>query len=110
MLHVKRGNYHKIIHSLHEKYGPVVRIAPNVLSLNFPGLIKVIYNTKDNYRKVSMKRSLPIIVVYLLTWNRLNSIMEAVPKQMGKSSTICSVNATPKTTPKKSNRLGNTTP
>lgn len=55
MFHVKQGKYHKIIHGLHEKYGPVVRIAPNVLSLNFPGSIKIIYNTKGNYRKVSIE-------------------------------------------------------
>lgn len=61
MLHVSRGKYHKVIQGLHEKYGPVVRIGPNVLSLNYPSLVKVIYNTKDNYRKVSRKRFIIII-------------------------------------------------
>ena len=39
---------------MHEKYGPVVCIGPNVLSLNYPELIKIIYNTKENYRKVGI--------------------------------------------------------
>ena len=54
MLYVHRGNYHKEIHRLHEKYGPVVRIGPNVLSLDYPELIPTIYDTKGNYRKVSI--------------------------------------------------------
>lgn len=52
MFHVRRGNYHLVIQELHKNYGPVVRIAPNVLDLDFPGLIKTIYSTKEDYLKV----------------------------------------------------------
>ena len=62
---------------MHEKYGPVVRIGPNVLSLNYPELISTIYDTKGNYQKVSVVLSL--IVIYILTWDRLDSMTEAVP-------------------------------
>ncbi|KAJ5611906.1 hypothetical protein N7528_009011 [Penicillium herquei] len=51
MFHVRRGKYHFVMHELHKKYGPVVRIAPNVLDLDIPELIKTIYNTKENYIK-----------------------------------------------------------
>ncbi|KAJ5441811.1 hypothetical protein N7491_004217 [Penicillium cf. griseofulvum] len=51
MLHVRRGNYHLVIQELHKKYGPVVRIGPNVLDLDIPGLIKTIYNIKSDYLK-----------------------------------------------------------
>jgi hypothetical protein len=54
MYHVRRGNYHLVIQKLHKKHGPVVRIAPNVLDLDIPELIKTIYNTKENYLKVSI--------------------------------------------------------
>ena len=54
MFYVYQGDYHKEIHHLHEKYGPVVCIGPNVFSLNYPELIKIIYNTKENYRKVGI--------------------------------------------------------
>ncbi|KAJ5805081.1 hypothetical protein N7474_010968 [Penicillium riverlandense] len=51
MFHVRQGKYQVVIHELHKKYGPVVRIAPNVLDLDIPELIKTIYNTKADYLK-----------------------------------------------------------
>ncbi|KAJ5112136.1 cytochrome protein [Penicillium argentinense] len=51
MFHVRQGRYHLVIHELHKKYGPVVRIAPNVLDLDIPELTKTIYNTKAEYLK-----------------------------------------------------------
>ncbi|OQE15890.1 hypothetical protein PENSTE_c026G05329 [Penicillium steckii] len=51
MFHVRRGRYHLVIQGLHKKYGPVVRIAPNVLDLDLPELIKTIYSTKEDYLK-----------------------------------------------------------
>ena len=44
MLYIKQGNYYKVIHSSHEKYGPVVCVSPNVPSLDFLSLTKIIYN------------------------------------------------------------------
>jgi hypothetical protein len=41
-----------VVQELHKKYGPVVRIAPNVLDLDIPELIRTIYNTKADYLKV----------------------------------------------------------
>lgn len=58
MFHVRRGNYHIVIKNLHKKYGPVVRIAPNILDLDIPELIKTIYNTKEEYLKVSARSHL----------------------------------------------------
>ncbi|CAI7654472.1 unnamed protein product [Penicillium glandicola] len=51
ILHVRQGKYHMVIHELHKKYGPVVRIGPNVLDLDIPELIKTIYNIKSDYLK-----------------------------------------------------------
>ena len=39
--------------ALHEKYGPVVRLGPDLLDLDYPGLIKTIYGTDNKYVKVS---------------------------------------------------------
>ena len=36
---------------LHEKYGPIVRIGPNLLDLDFPELSRVIYNTDGKWVK-----------------------------------------------------------
>ncbi|KAH8433934.1 cytochrome P450 [Aspergillus melleus] len=51
MFYVRQGQSQRVIQELHKKYGPVVRIAPNVLDLDIPDLIKTIYNTKANYVK-----------------------------------------------------------
>lgn len=42
---------------LHAKYGPVVRIGPNTVSLSDPECIKLIYSNKANFPKVG--RGLP---------------------------------------------------
>ncbi|KAK3353366.1 cytochrome P450 [Lasiosphaeria hispida] len=48
---VKSGDYHLVIKKLHEKYGPVVRIGPNTLDLDYPELIKTIYGTDGKWHK-----------------------------------------------------------
>ena len=42
---------------LHEKYGAAVRIGPNVVSLNDPKLLRIIYNTRGDYLKVFISLS-----------------------------------------------------
>lgn len=54
MFHVRQGNYQMVVQELHKKYGPVVRIAPNVLDLDIPELIRSIYNIKADYLKVGV--------------------------------------------------------
>jgi hypothetical protein len=52
LYHVWRGNSHLVIEALHQKYGPVVRIGPNLLDLDLPELAKKIYNIKGDWLKV----------------------------------------------------------
>ncbi|KAL2264593.1 hypothetical protein VTJ83DRAFT_7103 [Remersonia thermophila] len=42
---VYKGNYAPHIKKLHEKYGPVVRLGPNMLDIDLPELSRVIYGT-----------------------------------------------------------------
>ncbi|KAE8374016.1 cytochrome P450 [Aspergillus bertholletiae] len=49
--HVTQGQSQVVLHELHKKYGPVVRIAPNVIDLDLPGMISTIYSTKGDYLK-----------------------------------------------------------
>ncbi|KAG2000997.1 hypothetical protein GB937_010616 [Aspergillus fischeri] len=49
--HVRKGKVHIVTTELHKKYGPVVRIAPNVVDLDMPELIRTIYSTRGDYRK-----------------------------------------------------------
>jgi hypothetical protein len=50
---VIRGEYAMTMKKLHEKHGPVVRLGPNLLDLDFPELSKIIYGTDGKWRKVS---------------------------------------------------------
>jgi hypothetical protein len=50
---VTSNRYHLTIKKLHERYGPVVRIGPNLLDLDHPELIKILYGTDGKWRKVS---------------------------------------------------------
>ena len=44
---MQSGQYHRKLHELHEKYGPVVRIAPDELSYIQPEAWKDIYNNRN---------------------------------------------------------------
>ncbi|KAK8113049.1 cytochrome P450, partial [Apiospora sp. TS-2023a] len=46
-----RGQSHVVIHELHKRFGPVVRLGPNMLDLDMPDFIKVLYNTKSQWKK-----------------------------------------------------------
>ncbi|KAE8551566.1 hypothetical protein EYB25_005456 [Talaromyces marneffei] len=48
------GQAHLVHADLHRKYGSVVRIGPNTLSISDPSLIKTIYNTKNPWKKSHM--------------------------------------------------------
>ncbi|KAJ5751975.1 hypothetical protein N7520_008892 [Penicillium odoratum] len=47
---------------LHRKYGPAVRMGPNVLSLSDPGLISQVYNTKNPWMKSDMYNANDVVV------------------------------------------------
>jgi cytochrome P450 len=48
---VSTGSFHHTNLALHKRYGPVVRLAPNLYSLDSPLAIKAIYSIKSNYAK-----------------------------------------------------------
>ncbi|KAK3306759.1 cytochrome P450 [Chaetomium strumarium] len=56
------GRYHLTIKELHDKYGPVVRIGPNTLDLDYPELIKTIYGTDGRWRKTEFYHNNSTIV------------------------------------------------
>ncbi|KAK1780274.1 putative cytochrome P450 pisatin demethylase-like protein [Copromyces sp. CBS 386.78] len=45
------GEYASRMKKLHEKYGPVVRIGPNLLDLDYPELTRNIYGTDGKWKK-----------------------------------------------------------
>ncbi|OKL62006.1 hypothetical protein UA08_02919 [Talaromyces atroroseus] len=48
------GSVHLVHADLHRKYGPAVRVGPNALSLSDPSLLKLVYNTKNPWKKSNM--------------------------------------------------------
>lgn len=51
------GRYHLYIHELHEKYGPIVRIGPNLLDIDMPEVNKTVYGSDTNWRKVLIEQA-----------------------------------------------------
>ncbi|KAK3987511.1 cytochrome P450 [Cladorrhinum sp. PSN332] len=49
--HIRQKKFHLVTQDLHSKYGPVVRIAPNVLDVDYPELLKVVFGIKGEWRK-----------------------------------------------------------
>lgn len=50
---MRSGKYPSVIKKLHDKYGPVVRIGPNLVDLDYPELIKTLYGANEKWRKVT---------------------------------------------------------
>lgn len=55
LYHVSTGNSHLELKRLHEKYGPIVRIAPHIIDLDIPEMIQSIFNTKADWLKVRFR-------------------------------------------------------
>jgi hypothetical protein len=50
LTHMGHVDYHK--RRWHQKWGLAVRVGPNAISISDPDMIKVIYTTKNPWRKV----------------------------------------------------------
>lgn len=61
------GSAHLTQKYLHDMYGPVVRIGPKTVSLTDPNLIKTIYSTKSDYRKVWLQASCNLSLANAIT-------------------------------------------
>ncbi|KAI9170601.1 Cytochrome P450 monooxygenase vrtE [Paramyrothecium foliicola] len=58
---VYHGNYAPDIKRLHEKYGPIVRLGPNLLDLDWPALSKTIYSTDGRWIKSDFYKNNSIV-------------------------------------------------
>lgn len=54
---------------LHEKYGPVVRIGPNLLDLDLPELSRVIYNTDGKWVKTDFYKNSSSVIDGKITYH-----------------------------------------
>ncbi|KAI7537712.1 benzoate 4-monooxygenase cytochrome-like protein P450 [Hortaea werneckii] len=72
-LKTARGDIDSTHRKWHEEYGSAVRIGPNTVSFSDPDLIKVIYSTKNAWRKSDMYRPNDV----LMEGQRLSNIFNA---------------------------------
>lgn len=64
MYYAYDGSMHTITRKMHEKYGPVVRMGPNYLDLDYAacaGLIKTCFDTKGVWKKASLLSLPPLL-------------------------------------------------
>ncbi|KXX72952.1 Pisatin demethylase [Madurella mycetomatis] len=66
---VLAGDYQKTIKKLHEQYGPVVRIGPNTLDIDYPELIRTIYSTDGRWHKTEFYHNNSAIVNGRITYH-----------------------------------------
>ncbi|KAK1572961.1 cytochrome P450 [Colletotrichum navitas] len=56
------ADYAPRVKRLHEKHGPVVRIGPNLLDIDYPELAKVIYGTDSKWKKSDFYKNSSTII------------------------------------------------
>lgn len=54
MYHAWRGEMHLVSKQLHDKYGPVVRMAPGYLDVDYSSLIKTCFDVQGVWEKVNI--------------------------------------------------------
>lgn len=52
MYHAHKGDLHLVTKRLHDKYGPVVRMAPNYIDVDHSSLIKTCFDFHGVWKKV----------------------------------------------------------
>ncbi|KAK7932552.1 hypothetical protein PG985_003264, partial [Apiospora marii] len=71
---VRTGSYHLGVKKLHETYGPVVRIGPNTLDIDYPELSKTFYGTDGKWKKTEFYQNNSAIVNGKITYHLFSEI------------------------------------
>ncbi|KAH6843270.1 cytochrome P450 [Chaetomium sp. MPI-CAGE-AT-0009] len=68
------GEYAPRMKKLHEKYGPIVRIGPNLLDLDIPELYRVIYGTDGKWVKSDFYKNSSSIIDGKITYHMFSEV------------------------------------
>ncbi|KAI0009688.1 cytochrome P450 [Xylariaceae sp. FL0662B] len=79
---VRTDSYHIHMKQLHDKYGPVVRIGPNLLDLDTPELAKTIYTTDISWRKTEFYKNSSTVINGNTTYTLFSEIDPARHAQL----------------------------
>ncbi|KAL7623138.1 hypothetical protein AAE478_006819 [Parahypoxylon ruwenzoriense] len=71
---VRTGSYHVHVKKLHDQYGPVLRIGPNVLDLDIPELVKVLYGSDVIWRKTEFYKNNSVLIKGKITYQLFSEI------------------------------------
>ena len=63
-----------VLKKLHEKYGPVVRIGPNLLDLDLPELSRTVYNTDGKWKKTNFYQNSSSIINGKITYHMFSEV------------------------------------
>ncbi|OHF04526.1 benzoate 4-monooxygenase cytochrome P450 [Colletotrichum orchidophilum] len=63
------ADYAPRMKKLHEKHGPVVRLGPNLLDIDYPELVKVIYGTDGRWKKSDLYKNSSTIIDGKITYH-----------------------------------------
>ncbi|KAK0637133.1 cytochrome P450 [Bombardia bombarda] len=77
-----RSNYYKTVKKLHDEHGPVLRLGPNLLSLDYPELIKTIYSTDGKWKKTEAYENNSTVVDGKITYNVFSTTDQAEHARM----------------------------
>ncbi|KAG9255792.1 cytochrome P450 [Emericellopsis atlantica] len=59
---------------LHEKHGPVVRIGPNLLDIDYPELSRTVYNTDGKWKKTDFYKNSSSIINGKITYHMFSEV------------------------------------
>ncbi|GAB1319663.1 hypothetical protein MFIFM68171_09873 [Madurella fahalii] len=76
LYYISRGSFQHDLARLHKKYGPVVRIGPNVLDVDDPALLKTVFGTKGDWKKTGYYDSASALVDGHIVHNLFSHIDE----------------------------------
>ncbi|KAK3391826.1 cytochrome P450 [Sordaria brevicollis] len=79
---VLSGEYAPRMKKLHEKYGPIVRIGPNILNLDFPELTRTIYGTDPKWKKTNFYQNSSSIIDGKITYHMFSEVDNAEHARM----------------------------
>ncbi|KAI0552332.1 cytochrome P450 [Xylaria curta] len=71
---VRTGQYHLHMLKLHDRYGPIVRIGPNLLDIDMPEIIKTVYGSDTNWRKTEFYQNNSAVIDGKITYQLFSEI------------------------------------
>jgi hypothetical protein len=92
LFQISKGGGRELYQRLHDRYGPIVRTAPNVVSISDPQAIPIIYGINSKFVKVSFTSLMEISLrlPYLMPRDSLPFMIRSMSSTRARSCRACS--------------------